>query len=584
MLSSYFNLTDYLPTNTTPISTMGTSPYGYTSAGTMGMSAMGGSTYGMNMLPMVLIPLITTLFSNVISTVIMDIHSMVKGVIVSIYGLIIYIANRWILGRYSGYNKIYIKAIYNADSRKIVNMEAMPLVWYFNKVIEDIHIEQSVMVCQEYDASDSKKDKSTSTQSNMFFNPEPKKLPNPKGRTYNKIYTLIPIIDIEFDNMKKEMEGDDKKKDNNNATTPLGSLLTQNESNSSKNNHSIKIADDIYMSVIDVNRDGSTLSFQLMTGYIIIKSRKKTTKELVDFVKGITDQYEEYNNSKRTSNILIYRDGTSNMIKLPIDRYQSFDNIFTGAKDTIIRDIERFKDVDYHERYGIKRKLGYIFTGIQGSGKTCMVTAMAKYLNRTIVYIPISRITKNSQLENLMYNNIYNGVKYDVNDLIFLFDEIDTIEDNSLLKKGAKSEDSSSNTVSNLPNIMISTSDKVQDSLTYFNREDDDKLNIGVLLNILDGNADQDGLIVVGTANDVSKLDPAIYRDGRLEHIEFGYMNRSDIVKMIEYYYDMEMEESIARLIRNDKKIQSLKIKNLCIKHIDSNISVGDLVEKINRL
>jgi ATP-dependent 26S proteasome regulatory subunit len=131
---------------------------------------------------------------------------------------------------------------------------------------------------------------------------------------------------------------------------------------------------------------------------------------------------------------------------------------------------------------------------------------------------------------------------------------------------------------------MINTSDKAQDSLTSFNHEDDDKLNIGVLLNILDGNADQDGLIVVGTASDVSKLDPAIYRDGRLKHIEFGYMNRSDIVKMIEYYYDLELEESIVRLIRNDQKIQSLKIKNLCIKHIDSDISIGDLINKINRL
>ena len=297
--------------------------------------------------------------------------------------------------------------------------------------------------------------------------------------------------------------------------------------------------------------------------------------------------YETYNNNRRSNDILIYENNTTSMLKMPIDRYQSFDNIFTSEKKSILKDIELLKDIEHHHRYGIKRKLATSLQVLRVVEKTCMVTAMAKHLNRTIVYVPISRITKNNQLEKIMYNNVYNGVKYDIKDLIFLFDEIDSMDEDSLLIKHKKdsinknSKNKEGN--NNMPNILINTADSGKMDMTQM-KDDTDKLNIGILLNILDGNADQDGLIIVATANDVTKLDSALYRDGRLKHIEFRYMGRDDIANMIEYYYEVELSEKERMTIKDTRKIQSLRIKNVCIEHIKTDISMLDLIYKINAL
>ena len=113
-----------------------------------------------------------------------------------------------------------------------------------------------------------------------------------------------------------------------------------------------------------------------------------------------------------------------------------------------------------------------------------------------------------------------------------------------------------------------------------------DKLNIGMILNILDGNNDQDGMIFIGTANDHKKLDPAIYRNGRMELIEFKYMGRTEIGNMIEYYYKVKLTDTQLSKIRDDRTVQSLNLKHVCLKYIQKKkqheINIDSLIDEIN--
>ena len=337
---------------------------------------------------------------------------------------------------------------------------------------------------------------------------------------------------------------------------------------------------------MNINRDNIiSLWPSSVDGFLIIKSKTETIEDIMKYISNIQMQYDEYIDQTKKISIYIYRDSLTNMINLPLDRYQSFDNIFMSCKHEILKDINIFNDIDYHIKYGIKRKLGYIFTGARGSGKTCMVTAMAKYLNRTVIYIPISRIHTNKELEDIIYTNKYNTVNYKLDQLIFLFDEIDTICNNSLLKTSIddiKKNESNIHSTIITPTIVINNKKNDKDKCAAPVAHNTDNLNIGILLNILDGNTDQDGLIVVATANDVSKLDPALYRDGRLKHIEFEYMDRDAIVEMIEFYFDTELSTDQKNNVRNDKVVQSMKLKNMCIQKKQLNFSVEEVLTCIH--
>jgi ATPase family associated with various cellular activities (AAA) len=107
---------------------------------------------------------------------------------------------------------------------------------------------------------------------------------------------------------------------------------------------------------------------------------------------------------------------------------ETFDHLINEHSEQLIKDLKRLKDINYHIRTGTSRKKGYLFWGIPGTGKSRTVLAMANYDNRHILEIPISRIKTNEELEKLIGIEQINGVKFRPNQIIFLFEEIDTAD------------------------------------------------------------------------------------------------------------------------------------------------------------
>merc|ERR1719335_1790215 len=75
-----------------------------------------------------------------------------------------------------------------------------------------------------------------------------------------------------------------------------------------------------------------------------------------------------------------------------------------------------------------------------------------------------------------------------------------------------------------------------------------DSLNLAGLLNVLDGVVDTPERILIMTTNHPERLDPALIRPGRIDKkILLGYMNSDNVIKMIEHYFQEELEGALSK-------------------------------------
>lgn len=505
--------------------------------------------------------IITTIFSQIVSQFVTKIFNNFGTLCSFVFENVLNIWNKYIVRKLNHCNRIFIQVydieIYGSLMNPMnVSKNALPIIWYLKQnpeILRNIKLEFSQARSNQRD-----NEKIQHDQNDL------------------KSFNIIPYF------LRKI-------------------ISTQNSTTSENTNMSyelkdniIKLTDEILLEITYENGSTKTI-FQRdppqLEIFFVIKSDKKTIPELLNFLDDIRTKYIE-NIMKENSNgkIFIASKLVNNLFSYTqynIDKSQIFDNLFFQDKNKIMSKIDKLADKEYYTKHSIKRKLSYLFIGNSGSGKTCTVTAIANRLNRTIVYIPLSRITKNKELEILFYNRTYEDVKLTNDNVILFFDEIDSFGKKKLMKNTESSDVDTNTTKNAMPNLnVIIQNDSKQQTTQCLNNKDDDSddINIGVFLSLLDGSIDQDGLIIIATANNVDKIDPAMFRDGRFQIVKFDYVGRSEIKNMIEYYYQTKIDDSITETIRNDRTIQTLSIKNLCIECLEDNIPISELVEKINNL
>lgn len=405
------------------------------------------------------------------------------------------------------------------------------------------------------------------------------------------ISTFIPIP-ITSTKRNNTPSGDNKEKEpatgpdfklnpRNIHMTEVGDLLVDD-------NDSIEISENIYCKLVPcinlMAADGKNGGQSPKESMILLLKSKKSTKYIQDFIVDITAKYYNHvkENQKLTHALLIYMSLEKELslyTEHRFDKSQTFDHIFFENKRQIINMIDKLNDPEYFIKNGKKRKVSMLFVGPPGSCKTSTALAIANYTNRVLIQVPISRIKYSREVEKILYSHEYN--KYDIpNDKkIILFDEIDTI-DFTLKKKHENNilmaADYSDNNSSGNPTASSSS--------TYDKFSPNDDFNIGSFLSLLDGANDQDGMIIIATANDVSKFDSSLYRPGRLTKIIFDYMGREQIVEMLEKYYQMDLTRTQKDKIRDDKIIFSDTLKNMCMEYVDQGKTIDQYIEKLATL
>jgi hypothetical protein len=235
-----------------------------------------------------------------------------------------------------------------------------------------------------------------------------------------------------------------------------------------------------------------------------------------------------------------------------IELYETFETIFHEHIEMFKNDLDKLKDLNYYKKYGSKRKKGYLFYGESGCGKTSTVLAMALYDKRHIIEIPISLITTHEEFNKLINLNTINGIEFNSDQIILLFDEIDFgIENYSSMIIN--------NDEKKIQNIIIDSSNKDSKLNTY-----NQKLNLGTILSKFDGIGNYNGLVLIGTTNNIQKLDKSLYRELRLTPIFFDKLRKIDCLNIINLYFDFDLNHSELNNILKDRFIYASKLIYYC--------------------
>jgi hypothetical protein len=320
----------------------------------------------------------------------------------------------------------------------------------------------------------------------------------------------------------------------------------------------------------DLLNDDKKEGFTKWSITLSLKSKCATMQELREFNERCVKEYNQYKNKINCKKTYYFtyqglndkEDTVASSFKMNVlsddtsidtSNYETFETYFNMYKYDIIREYERLHDVQLHRTNGIKRKLGLLLHGSPGVGKTSIVTALAnylgrdsncnyytpfnsppdnKYIKRHILVIPPSRIKKNSEIEEIYNLTEINKIKFKKSEIIILFDEIDQFGSaikNRTLKDGAVEGDVKTLVTELTNNIVKSISQP-------------DDLNLGSLLSQLDGigNSNNNGLLTIATTNHLHLLDPALYRDGRLNLYNLENASTIDIVNMFEKRYALK--------------------------------------------
>jgi len=144
--------------------------------------------------------------------------------------------------------------------------------------------------------------------------------------------------------------------------------------------------------------------------------------------------YELITPKKITSN-----SDSSDVTNQKYKRYQlsdekTFESLFFQQKESVVGIVDHF--VNKTGKYGVKgypHKLGLLLHGPPGTGKTSLIKVLAQHTGRSIINVPLSRISTNAELASIFFDRELNVNGQDVaiplcfKDVIFVMEDIDAV-------------------------------------------------------------------------------------------------------------------------------------------------------------
>lgn len=176
---------------------------------------------------------------------------------------------------------------------------------------------------------------------------------------------------------------------------------------------------------------------------------------------------------------------------------------------------------DWYKERGIAYKLSILLYGPPGTGKTSIIKALAYHYNYHIAPVAIHACSDDGFIKM---------VNYLPAKTFMVLEDIDTCG-SVVTRKESK----------------LAEVKAVSDASMF-----DTSLNLSTILNTFDGVAELDGQIIFKTTNHPEKLDPAIYRPGRVDKcILIDYLDVSSVARYIKMVYPdfvFELPESYVRI------------------------------------
>ena len=313
----------------------------------------------------------------------------------------------------------------------------------------------------------------------------------------------------------------------------------------------------IYLSIPIIQPDdGTTNKIKIndtgieVTKYKLVNNKKQSNyylvktnnKQEMDSFYNFLLEYEEKILCKDASKYYQYYDYNvkkQSFKENKINVKKSFNNLFLdmNVKNKLIHDISYF--LDNKEKYnelGIPRKIGYLFYGKPGNGKTSIAIALANEYKKNIYKINL----------NLNKNEFINQIKLIPEGAIVLFEDVDTF------------------------NITHERSNNVDNEKKKDVVMIEEKLTLGDILEVLDGYYYLSECIIIMTTNHIEKLDSAFIRPGRVDHkLELHNVNKEQITQIINYFYGKTIKKQTLDKIPNLNISVSELINTIILSHLD---------------
>jgi hypothetical protein len=228
--------------------------------------------------------------------------------------------------------------------------------------------------------------------------------------------------------------------------------------------------------------------------------------------------YELYNFDDSCLHVYYDFSGVFTIPEMPLDKIIMNSN----DKQRLINTIQNWENNErWYKKNGIQHTLGILIYGEPGTGKTSLVKAISKLMNKKII---------------TLYNSASRSNPCDTNGEgnIVLIEEIDMVF-----------RSRTDHTDKNL-------SDKSRENLSYF-------------LQFMDGLLSTDGMIFIATTNHVDRLDPALIRPGRFDiHIEMKYFTK----EMAEEWCDkFDVDRDILKINKVQYPVQPAKLLEYALTH-----------------
>ncbi len=313
--------------------------------------------------------------------------------------------------------------------------------------------------------------------------------------------------------------------------------------------------------------------------------------DLHDFIQTCIRDFKAYTDSLKQNNIYVVKpvltatSDCSGTQYIKFNSTKTFDNLFFRGKAELLARLEQFKmrgAESVAERLGLSSTLGLLFYGEPGTGKTSAIKAIANYMQMHMIIVPMSKIRTRHDLERIFYDMELCYLPTDKR--IYVFEEIDCngweqiVVDRKFQKPETMSRPES---VEGWDALEDPVNRQVRASiLRKKEKEKEDKLTLGALLEILDGLIECPGRMVIMTTNHRGLLDPALIRPGRIDmEIEFGRLSRQDVAAIYERMWGMLVSAETLAKIPDGKYTQAEIAQLLYAVNQDSNKFLSALVE-----
>jgi hypothetical protein len=324
-----------------------------------------------------------------------------------------------------------------------------------------------------------------------------------------------------------------------------------------------------------------------------------------DLDKFVNDCVLKYELSKKKNNninyIYHYRccEKSDNNIELKFDEdvfettKNLHKNIFFEGKEKVIKLIQPFindslnKDESRFEKYdlcGKPRCFNMLLCGKPGCGKTSFIKSIIKETKRTPININLASVKTRTELELIFKQKRFNGRDYSRSKLIYILEDFDAMNCDFLFSR----KESEKPPNDKLPSTDEPKSDLAQivklfDPICVKNISyNDDSLNLSCFLNILDGLVELHEGMIIMTTNHPEKLDPAVYRPGRVDwHHEFTYASKNTIIDMIKMSFqlsDKEILKHLDSLQIKDEILSPAEVQQICFLNTDVEECIRQIV------